>query len=172
MLKKFLFFYLTLLSLVLTPHYAIGMELNDEGDPRRLFVYIPPKEKTAKEILEENKDKPEFMGCAEWLKKEHPDFSEEKFSFHPLFRILQEAMQLADFEVDALENFTHKYMETDMPKEQAESMIGLRGTSCFSKQYPSRKDGRCGRHTPALFNQFHGGSCRYFRCFYRFRNSL
>ncbi len=101
--------------------------------PQIRIVTSSTREKNPDEILEENKDKPEFMGCTEWLAKEHSDFPEEKFSSHSLFPLLKEAIQLADFEVDAIENFVRKYMETDMTAEQGETLMGLRQNSMNAK---------------------------------------
>lgn len=139
MLRKIFFFYFTLFCSLFFSTDGFSMDNLDikieeiNGKSTIIIRQEPEKEKTAEEILEENKDKPAFMGCTEWLKINHPHFSEEKYDSHPLFSNLKEAMQLADFEVDTLEGFLHKYMETNMPQEQAESFKNLLVNSINAK---------------------------------------
>src|SRR4051794_7767908 len=53
----------------------------------------------------------------------------------PLFSPFKEAIQLADFEVDTLKLFRIYIMETDMPKEQVQSLMAFRENSIAAKKF-------------------------------------
>jgi hypothetical protein len=99
----------------------------------QISFHKAPGEKTAEQILAENRDNPEFMDILTWLKQERPGFVPSGYASHPFYPILVDAMQLADFELDTLEKFIHMFMETDMANEEAEHLIKLRRNSLMIK---------------------------------------
>lgn len=135
MAKKYFWLYLILCS----AGFAMQMpsesyKANDAvSSPVIIYRVGPAREKTADQILAENRHLPEFMDISTWLKEERPDFMSQGYTSHALYPILVECMQLADFELDTLEQFTHMFMETDVAKENAEHIIKLRENSWSMK---------------------------------------